>query len=192
MGVSKYKDSAEGAVYHLFNRGNRKQSIFEKDSDRRFYLSLLKRYCREANFSIIAYCLMSNHVHLLVRQNGEETPSRLIARLHTSYAMYFNDEYKKVGHLFQGRYKQKIVGDDNYLLQLISYLHMNPVKDNIVSSPEKYDWSSFGWYQQSSVSKQWGICDFEAVKQLGIENVTVAEAAKLAERLSSTDIFQYS
>jgi len=189
MGVSKYKDSAEGAIYHLYNRGNHKQLIFDQTADYQLYLGMLKKFCREENFSIIAYCLMPNHIHLIVRQGGLSNPSRLIARLHTSYAMYFNDTYKKVGHLFQGRYKQKIVESDNYLLQLVSYLHLNPVKDQIVSSPEKYPWSSIGWYQQPARNRQWGICDADVVSQLGLRNIDRAESVRLARQLSPYDVF---
>lgn len=190
MGVSKYKDSSQGAIYHLYNRGNRKQIIFEQEKDFRFYLALLKKYSRESSFSIIAYCLMPNHVHLLVRQNATFSPSKLISRLHTTYAMYFNDKYKKVGHLFQGRYKQKIVSDDNYLAQLVSYFHLNPVKDKIVSSPEQYKWSSWAWHQQSERNKHWGICDNETVNQLGLKFISKSEAVQLAGQLNSRDVFE--
>ncbi len=192
MGVSKYKESAEGVVYHLYNRGNRKQAIFEQDSDYRFYLAMLQRYCRESGFSVIAYCLMPNHVHLLVRQNRSIGPSKLMARLHTTYAMYFNDEYKKVGHLFQGRYKQKIVSDNDYLLRLVSYFHLNPVKDHIVQSVGEYRWSSFGWHQQSSINQQRGICDYETVKQLGLRALTSSETKKLASQLNPFEVFEYT
>lgn len=189
MGISKYKDSTQGAVYHLYNRGNRKQPIFEREADNRLYLGLLKRYCRETDFSVIAYCLMPNHIHLLVRQNGSVGPNKLMSRLHTSYAMYFNKEYRKVGHLFQDRYKQKIVSDNDFLIRLISYFHLNPVKDKISLTPEAYQWSSYGWYQQPNRKKRWGICDLEAVSQLGLETIAKLDPKHLASQINSNDVF---
>jgi len=189
MGISKYKESAPGTVYHLFNRGNNKQNIFFEDSDYRFYLSILKRYKKETGFSLIGYCLMPNHVHLLVRQDQDFSPSKLISKLHTTYAMFINDKYKKVGHLFQGRFKQKIVSEENYLIQLISYLHLNPVKDGICSKPELYNWSSFNWYQQEPKSKRSGICDFDVITELGIKELASREVYLQAKKVSSIDAF---
>jgi putative transposase len=142
MGYSKYKESAEGCVYHIFNRGNQKQKIFYDDSDYRLYLSRLEKYSNDLSFQVLSYCLMPNHVHLLLKQKGEKNPAKLISALHTSYAMIFNKKYGKVGHLFQGRYKQKIVAEDEYLFQAMSYIYLNPVVDGLVKTANEYKWSN--------------------------------------------------
>ncbi|MEK7171235.1 MAG: transposase [Patescibacteria group bacterium] len=191
MGVSKYKESALGASYHLYNRGNGKQIIFFGDEDRRLYLGLLRKFAIETGFLVIAYCLMPNHVHLLVRQRGQDGPSKLISRLHTSYSMYFNKKFGKVGHLFQGRYKQKIVADDNYLVCLLSYIHLNPVKDQLTLKPESYEWSSYGEYRSIIVggfSRR--ICDLEELEKLGIKvEQVVNKVDEFATKINSNDAF---
>jgi len=191
MGASKYKESAQGVTYHIYNRGNNKQKIFLEKSDYRFYLALLNKYSNDTNFSVIAYCLMPNHVHLLVKQNGEISPPKLLSKLHTSYAMYFNKKYRRVGHLFQDRYKQKVVINDNYLAQLICYIHLNPFNDGIVDLPEKYQWSSFGQYRQlgSKVAEN-GICDVATIKFLGLDSARyLIEIEKLAALVAPSDAF---
>ena len=189
MSLSKYKSSSPGAVYHLFNRGNHKQVIFESSDDYRLYRALVSKYCRAVNFSIISYCFMPNHIHLLVRQNGESSPAQLISRLHTSYAMFFNKKYGKVGHLFQDRYKQKIVGDDSYLPTLVSYIHLNPVKDGLIDQPGRYKWSSYNEYYYSGTSG--GICDRKAIQDLGLTTLpSDTKLRQLAGEIDPTDTFE--
>jgi len=135
----------EGAVYHIINRGNNRESIFIDEEDHLLYLQLLKRYCEEFNVLLYAYVLMPNHLHLLL-----ETPSGNIAdfmrSLNTCYTMRFNRRNSRVGHVFQGRYKSFIVDKDNYLLELSRYIHLNPVRAGIVKDPEDYPWSSYQDY----------------------------------------------
>lgn len=137
------KISYEGGFYHVYNRGNRKQDIFLEKSDYLKYLEKLREYKEKHNISIICYCLMPNHIHFLLRQNAESPVYKFIHALHTSYSMNFNRKYNKVGHLFQGKYKQKEVDKDEYLLQLSSYIHLNPVIDGLVKKLEDYQWSSY-------------------------------------------------
>ena len=137
------KISYEGGFYHVYNRGNRKQNIFLEESDYLKYLEKLRKYKEKYNISIICYCLMPNHIHFLLRQNSKEPIYKFIHALHTSYSINFNRKYNKSGHLFQGRYKQKEVDEDEYLLQLSSYIHLNPVVDGLVKKLEDYQWSSY-------------------------------------------------
>lgn len=136
----------KGGYYHIYNRGNNKQDIFLDDSDYIFYLQRLRQAKEKQKASIICYCLMPNHIHLLVKQNSEIPIYRLISSIHTSYSMYFNRKYGKVGHLFQGRFKQNGVDKDKYLLQLSSYIHLNPLMNGLVNKLKDYQWSSYPDY----------------------------------------------
>jgi len=138
--------SYQGGCFHIYNRGNHKRNIFLEESDYLFYLKKLREYKEKYNITILCYCLMPNHFHLLLRQDSDVPTYKLMSSLHTSYSMYFNRKYNKVGHLFQGKYKQKEVDKDEYLLQLSAYIHFNPIKDSLVEELYKYQWSSYPDY----------------------------------------------
>jgi len=146
MGISKYKIYYKGAYYHIYNRGNAKEDIFIEDMDYSVYLKRLDLYKEKHQVSIICYCLMPNHVHFLIRQNTDKPIYKFIQSLHTSYSMYFNKKYDKVGHIFQGRFMQKNINYDEYLLHLSRYIHLNPLLAGIVKRIEDYNWSSYGEY----------------------------------------------
>ena len=170
------KASYQGGYYHIFNRGNRKQDIFLDKSDYLKYLEKLREYKKKHNISIICYCLMPNHFHLLLRQDGDIPIYKFMHALHTSYSMNFNWKYKKVGHLFQGKYKQKEVNKDEYLLQLSSYIHLNPVVDDLVEKLEDYQWSS---YLDYIGLRDGTLCD----KDLILSNNTPEEYKKSTEEI---------
>lgn len=134
----------QGGFYHIYNRGIRKQDIFIEKKDYQRYLDRMIEYKDRHHVSILAYCLMPNHVHLLIRQNGPEPASQFIQRLHTAYTMYFNKKYNLVGHPFQSRFKAKIITKDEYLMHLSRYIHLNPQK--LVSKLPAYKWSSYPDY----------------------------------------------
>ena len=149
MGITnyiKYKVYLKGAYYHIFNRGNDKRDIFLDNSDFQFYLRRLITCLSKFEFSLICYCLMPNHVHLLLQQNSEVPSSKLMSSLHTSYSMYFNMKYKHIGHVFESRFKQKLIESDEYLIHLSRYIHLNPVEAGLVKKPETYKWSSYNNY----------------------------------------------
>ncbi len=136
---------SDTGVYHIMMRGNDKRTIFLDDNDRRSFISTLYEKASEENTDIYAYCLMNNHVHLLLYEK-EYNISRLIKRINVSFAYHFNKKYKRVGHLFQDRFKSEIIDNNDYLLAAVRYIHNNPVKAGIVSSPQKYLWSSYNDY----------------------------------------------
>lgn len=138
---------ADNAYYHVLARGNNKQDIFRKDADYRLYLSLLDKYSSRHCVTVHAYALLPNHIHLLV-QIGTEPLSRLMHVLQQTYTQAHNREYKRVGHLFQGRYKAMLVQDDAYLLALVRYIHMNPVEAGLCKAPSDYRWSSHRHYMR--------------------------------------------
>jgi len=130
-----------GALYHVISRGNQRQTIFRADADRHRYLELLAHYRVRYPFQLRAYVLMTNHVHLLI-EVGKHPLAKIMQGLQQSYTIYFNRKYKLVGHLFQGRYKDILCDRDAYLLELVRYIHLNPVRSKMVSAPGEYLWSS--------------------------------------------------
>jgi putative transposase len=136
-----------GAVYHVICRGNNRQAIFRDDQDRIRYIEKLSVYCQDKAVDILSYCLLGNHVHLLL-----ETPkgniSKMMQAFQTSYTVYFNKRHRRSGHVFEQRYKALLVDKENYLLQVSRYIHLNPVSAKIVTRPQDYRWSSYGFYLQ--------------------------------------------
>ncbi len=127
------------AFYHVIARGNQKQAIFLDKGDFRTYLAYLLEYKNKYNFHLYAYALMKNHLHLLIEV--EETPlSKIMQVMQFRYTRYFNKRYGKVGHLFQGRYKAILCERENYLMELVRYIHLNPVRAKVVDDPEMYPW----------------------------------------------------
>ena len=131
-----------GALYHVTARGNARRDIFRNDEDRRVFLELLQREIDQQRWRIYAYCLMGNHYHLLV-----ETPEPNLAcgmrRFHQVYTQRFNRRHRQVGHVLQGRYKAIVVDKDRYLLELIRYVVLNPVRAKMVKAPAHWPWSSY-------------------------------------------------
>ncbi len=134
-----------GALYHVICRGNQRQTIFRTDADRKYYLERLEQYRQRYGFKVYAYVLMSNHVHMLI-EAGRVPLSRIMQGVQLRYTSYFNKKYKKVGHLFQGRYKAILCDRDAYLLELVRYLHLNPQRMRCPMQAATYRWSSHGAY----------------------------------------------
>jgi len=127
--------------HHIINRGVARSNIFLKDDDFKKFLEILDDTKLRYNFIVHSFCLMSNHYHLLIETKSENLS--LIARqINSKYAQYFNKEYKRVGPLWQGRFKNSFVYDDTYLSILLKYIEQNPIKANIVKKIGKYKWSS--------------------------------------------------
>lgn len=135
----------DGAFYHITARGNERRDIFKSIKDRTQFLSYLESATERYDAAIHAYCLMTNHYHLLL-----ETPSgnlsQIMRHINGAYTMYFNTKRKRAGHLFQGRYKAILVEADAYAKELSRYVHLNPVRAGIVRTPGEYRWSSYPGY----------------------------------------------
>ena len=132
-----------GHYYHLYNRGARQLSIFRAEANYLFVLSRLKKYLRELQLVMIVYCLMPNHYHFLVRQEGEQAAGLLPQRIFNSYSKAYNKLYDHKGTLFEGRYQAKHVATDSYLRHLCRYIHANPVKDGLVQHVEEWPYSNY-------------------------------------------------
>ncbi len=134
-----------GAVSHVVARGNERRPLFRDDADREKYLELLGEACGRHGARVLAYCLMPNHVHLAL-QTGPVPVSRVVHDVHARYAQHFNRRYDRVGHLFQGRFRSLLVDREAWLLEVVRYVHRNPVKAHLVSRPEDFPWSSHRAY----------------------------------------------
>lgn len=144
----KPREKSETGIYHIMVRGIGQQNIFHEEDDYYKYLETLKKLSVESGVSILGYCLMTNHVHLLLREHDEDI-SVFMKRLGVSYAYWYNWKYERNGHVFQDRFKSECVEDDAYLLTVIRYIHLNPIKTSIVSNPEEYKWSSCAAYYKA-------------------------------------------
>ncbi|MDD4600545.1 hypothetical protein SDC9_13785 [bioreactor metagenome] len=133
-----------GAVYHVIARGNNQEDIFKGQSDKRYYLNLLQKYKKKYPYSLYAYVLMDNHVHLLISVM-EDPLSKIMQGVQQSYTQYFNNRYSHLGHIFQQRYKAILCNNDSYLITLMRYIHQNPVRAGI-SNGLDYHWSSHKAY----------------------------------------------
>jgi len=164
----------EGALYHVISRGNQRQQIFKITEDYERYLKILGDYKARYDFVLYAYVLMGNHVHLLIETKAVPL-SKILQGVNQSYTMYFNRRYATVGHLFQGRYKAMLCDKDSYLLSLVKYIHMNPVRAGRAKSPEAYLWSSHGSYIGQGRGR--GIVDSELVLRIFSEDRRKARRA---------------
>ena len=136
---------AFGLLYHVIVRGNQRRKTFRSDDDYKVYLDRLEKYRAKFQVRIHAYCLMPNHVHLLL-ETGSTPLAKFMQGLQQSYTQYFNRRYHKVGHVFQGRYKAIICDKDKYLLALVRYIHLNPVRARLAKRPEHYTHSGHTSY----------------------------------------------
>jgi putative transposase len=172
---NRIKTYVENGYYHLYNRGVEKRDVFLDAQDYRVFLYLLKTYLSppaaesketekvgpfvrvrpsrinvSQEVKLLAYCLLPNHFHLLLRQHTKNGMTKLMRALTTSYVMYFNDKYERVGTLFQGTYKAAWIGEGNagdaYLLQLSRYIHLNPKFELQGSDPCSWPYSSYSYY----------------------------------------------
>jgi putative transposase len=148
------KQFIENGYYHIYNRGVEKRVIFMDEQDYAVFLNYLKQYLDPSlgsdpkslakEINLLAFCLMPNQFHLLVKQNTINGMTKLIRVVCTKYVMYFNKKYARVGTLFQGKYKAVMIENDGYLLHLSRYIHLNPAYPG--SDPKQYAYSSYPYY----------------------------------------------
>jgi putative transposase len=133
----------EGGFYHVYNRGAHKVSLFREEDNYLFVLRNMKTYCRSLSLTPIAYCLLANHYHWLVRQDGEKPAGLLPQRVYNSYSKAYNKRYEHSGTLFEGRYRVKPVEAEVYLLHLCRYIHANPVIHGLVDQVGDWPYSNY-------------------------------------------------
>ncbi len=143
------REKSSTGIYHVVFRGINRQIIFEDNQDRARFLDTLEEYKDICEFIFYGYCLMDNHVHLLIKET-KESVSGIIKRICSSYVYWYNAKYKRCGHLFQERFKSETVETDGYFLTVLRYIHQNPIRAGIEKNVGEYRWSSYGEYITNS------------------------------------------
>ena len=133
----------KGKYFHIYNRGANKKKIFFEEENYIYLLKKLKHYSKKYEFSVIAYCLMPNHYHFVLRQDGDTALNIPIAFLFNGYTKAVNKKYNRTGTMFEGPFKSVEVEDVNYLLELCRYIHRNPVDDGLVDQIEDWKFSNY-------------------------------------------------
>lgn len=157
----KPREKSSSGIYHIILRGINRQSIFENDEDRQKLIEDLAKYKEISQCRIFAYCLMDNHIHLLL-QETQEPISMLIQRVSSSYVIWYNRKHERCGHLFQERFKSEAIETDSYFLTVLRYIHQNPIKAKIASDVAAYKWSSYSEYtkREQIVDKEYALSMF--------------------------------
>lgn len=136
----------EEKFMHNMVQGINREFIFEKDTQKEKYLNLMRKYSKKYEISILAYCIMDNHTHLLTYSNDIKQISLFMKDVNMEYALYYNKSTNRVGYVFRNRFNSKSIYDERQLYNCIKYIHMNPVKAKITDSEEKYKFSSYNDY----------------------------------------------
>ncbi len=143
------RKKSESGIYHVMLRGINRQMIFEDEEDYERFLEIIKECKAVSEFKLMAYCLMGNHLHLLIKEEKEQL-DQIFKRIGARYVFWFNFKYTRVGHLFQDRFKSEPIDDDRYFLTVLRYIHRNPVKAGLCKDASEYRWSSYNDYIQGS------------------------------------------
>lgn len=145
-----------GALYHVIQRGNNQEHVFERSENKKKLIDLLQKAVKVDGADLFAFVVMSNHYHLAIRTNFEPL-NRVMHRINTTYSMFYNRIMDRSGHVFQGRYKATPIYDEKYLLSLVKYIHRNPVRAGICTRVQDYPWSSDPYYRKMEP----GFIDYE-------------------------------
>jgi len=143
---------SETGYYHIIMRGNNKDTIFKREQDKEYFLEYLKQLESEGLIAVVTWCLMDNHVHLVVKAEPDAL-TIAFKRLNIKYAMMYHREHKTVGHVFQDRYKSEPIETDETMLLVTRYIHQNPVKAKMIKAIETYKWSSYQRYLNKNLTE---------------------------------------
>ena len=150
------RQKSDSGIYHIMLRGINQQGIFEDDEDYFKFVETLENYKAVSGYKVFAYCLMSNHIHILIKVEKEDL-DLIMKRIAGSYVYWYNWKYYRKGHLFQDRFKSEPIEDDSYFLTVLRYIHQNPIKADIVKSIDDYRFSSYNDY----IDEESEIVDFD-------------------------------
>lgn len=162
--ISIPRNLHENGFFHVMTQGLNKEYIFNKDYYKDKYIKLMKKYAKSYNVLILAYCIMDNHSHLLVYTEEVKQLSRFMQNINSKFAVYYNKDISRVGYVFRGRYNRQFISDRNYLLNCLNYIHMNPVKANIIDKPEDYKYSTYNDYLNKK-----GIVDENVLRKMFVD-----------------------
>lgn len=199
------RKTSQSETYHIMLRGINQQQIFEDEEDYQKFVEVLKNYQAICGYTIYAYCLIGNHIHLLMRFSSE-TIGQVFKRIGSKYVYWYNIKYQRKGHLFQDRFKSEPVEDDSYFLTVIRYIHQNPVKAGLCKKLEDYRYSSYNEYleepqivdveQAFSLMKKESFIEYNNepssdmcidVEESNIKRVTDEEAHKIIKKYSKCE-----
>lgn len=158
---------SESGIYHIVMRGINRQMVFEDEEDSIKFIKTLQRYREICEYNLYAYCLMGNHVHLLLKE-GKEPLKTVMRKICGSYVLWYNKKYSRVGNLFQDRFKSEPVEDDKYFLTVLRYIFQNPIKAGKVTKIKSYLWTNYSHYIKGD---QWTDIDF-ALDIFGTDRTT--------------------
>jgi REP element-mobilizing transposase RayT len=144
-----WREEYNGGIYHVIARGNNKEFIFKENIDKGYFIKLLKESMKGMSFRIYGYVLMDNHYHLILQVFNKKL-WEIMHQINNKYSKYFNFKFKRVGHVFQGRYKAILVQDERYLISLLRYIHQNPIKAGMYKNIEEYKWCSDTFYRTNN------------------------------------------
>ena len=153
------REESYTGYYHVMTRGINKEKIFKSKSDKQKLIDIIKEKLNEVDCKVFAYCVMDNHLHLLVNSSIENL-SLFMKKINISYAMYYNSKNDRIGGVFQDRFKSENILNDRYFYGVVRYIHNNPAKVNIVKRPEEYNWSSMNEY----IKDEADIVDINGIK----------------------------
>ena len=197
----KARKKSRNGVYHIILRGINKQIIFEDDDDKSRFLETLGRFKKRCNIKLYAYCLMDNHVHLLVKE-VEVTVSEFIKRICSSYVYWYNMKYDRCGHLFQDRFKSEVVETRAYFFTVLRYIHQNPLKAGLAGNVFESKWTSIGeyLYQSTIVDTKFVLSLFSEDREQAVQLITsymnetnddICMEELVRVRLSDRDVIEY-
>lgn len=169
----------DGGIYHVISRGNNREHIFKESDDKQFFIDQLKEQKKPLGHKLFGYVFMDNHYHLLL-QTTHQPLQKIMHKLNNRYSKYFNKKYSRSGHVFESRYKAILVLDERYLLELVCYLHQNPVRAKMCSRVDEYPWSSDIFYRKND----------ESFVDIGLVLDTLSEVRSVAIKMYTTCIDQ--
>ena len=184
----KPRESSGTGIYHVMMRGINRQDIFEEDEDYRAFIRIMVTIgdLKNTPCHIYAYCLMPNHVHLLIAEKNR-TLGEVVKSIASSYALYFNKKYGRIGHLFQDRFKSEPCNDSGYFMTLFRYIHQNPVKAGLVLDAKDYQYSS--WRNDYLGLALHKVCHTEsAIKRFGMDELNAWVEMPLPEKIGCIDM----
>ncbi len=178
-----------GLVFHVVNRGNNQQAVFLEPDDQKHYLGCLYHYKKKYGFDLFAFCLMTNHVHLLIRV-ADKSISKIMQSVAVGYSRWYNHKYRSSGHVWQGRFKASVVGDHEYFLTAMQYIEENPVRAGIVNDVGSYLFSSYKLNVRGDDSKLIDRDKNEAFQALGSSDIERCSAyrQRMALRLQENSL----
>lgn len=198
---------SDSQIYHIMIRGINRQLIAADEEDNRRLKEILWQCKKVCGYEVYGYCFLGNHIHLLMKE-GIEGLEQIFKRIGSRYAYYFNQKYKRIGHLFQDRFKSEPINDDSYFLTVLTYIHNNPVKAGLSKTAAEYKWSSYREYLEGSsliddtfllgmITKEQFIALHKAETQVKVLDIgedhfrtTDAEAAQIVKGICGVDAWE--